>query len=108
MDDKNRTGLGDSRLPEDDPARGPTAVLLDFLIARHPGLYSVDELVRLFSSSSNMTTGSVSSWEEGVRALVADGLVHQLGRFVWASHAASAANGACGRDRRAHGRGGNS
>jgi hypothetical protein len=77
MDDKNRTGCGDSRLPEDDPASGPTPALLDFLIAHHPGLYAVDELVRLYCSPDRDVGQERLELEEGIRALVADGLVHQ-------------------------------
>jgi hypothetical protein len=88
MDDKNRTGCGDSRLPEDDPASGPTPALLDFLIAHHPGLYAIGELVALFSSPDQDVEQDRLELEEGIRELVGDGLAHQLGRFVWASHAA--------------------
>jgi hypothetical protein len=88
MDDKNRTGCGGSRLPEDDPAGGPAPALLDFLIAHHPGLYAVDELVTLFSSPEQDIEQERLELEEGIRELVGDRLAHQLGRFVWASHAA--------------------
>jgi hypothetical protein len=88
MDDKNRTRSGDSHRPQDDPAGGPTPVLLDFLIARHPGLYSIDELVRLFSSPDQDQDQERLELEEGIKTLVADGLAHRLDRFVFASHAA--------------------
>jgi hypothetical protein len=88
MDDKNRTGCGDSRLPEDDPAQGPTPALLDFLIAHHPALYAIDELVRLYSSPDQDPVQERHELEEGIKSLVGDGLAHQLHRFVWASHAA--------------------
>jgi hypothetical protein len=88
MDDKNRTGCDGSRRPEDDPASGPTPVLLDFLIARHPALYSIDELVRLFSSPGQDQAQERFELEEGIKALVGDGLAHRLDQFVFASHAA--------------------
>jgi hypothetical protein len=88
MDDKNRTGCGYSRLPEDEPASGPSPALLDFLIAHHPGLYAVDELVALFSSPEQDQAQERLELEEGIQELVGDGLAHQLGRYVWASHAA--------------------
>jgi hypothetical protein len=59
-----------------------------FLIARHPGLYAVDELVALFSSPEQDVGQERFELEEGIRQLVGDGLAHQLRRFVWASHAA--------------------
>ncbi len=88
MDDKNRTGRDDPRRLEDDPTRTPTPILLDFLIAHHPGLYEVEELVALFSSPGQDDGQERLALEEGIRQLVGDRLAHQLGRFGWASHAA--------------------
>jgi hypothetical protein len=88
MDNNNLIGSDGPCRPEDDPASGPTPVLLDFLIARHPALYSFDELVRLFSSPDDDQARQRLEIEEGVQTLVGDGLAHRLEGFVWASHAA--------------------
>jgi hypothetical protein len=88
MDNADRIDCGELRAPEADPAGGPTPALLDFLIAHYPALFSIEELVQLFSSPGQDQARERVEIEEGVDQLIADGLSHVLGGFVWASHAA--------------------
>jgi Fe2+ or Zn2+ uptake regulation protein len=62
--------------------------VLELLLDHHPGLLSIDELVR------KMTAGADTSAERdavtvALRELVEAGLAHRLGSFVFASHAAA-------------------
>jgi Fe2+ or Zn2+ uptake regulation protein len=66
--------------------------VLELLLDHHPGLLSIDELIR------EMTAGAESfaerdAIEVAVRELVEAGLAHRLGSFVFASHAAASFRG---------------
>jgi hypothetical protein len=65
----------------------PTGTVLELLLEHHPALLSVEEVVR------EMTAGAAAfeardRIEVALRRLVETGLVHRLGPFVFASHAA--------------------
>jgi Fe2+ or Zn2+ uptake regulation protein len=66
--------------------------VLELLLDHHPGVLSIDELVR------EMTAGSEAFAEQdpikvAARELVEAGLAHRLGAFVFASHAAATFRG---------------
>jgi hypothetical protein len=60
--------------------------LLAFLIAHHPALFSIEELVREFSGQ--MGADMQTYVDEGLAELAGAGLVNQLNQFVFASRAA--------------------
>lgn len=65
----------------------PAGSVLELLLEHHPALLSVEEVIR------EMTAGAESfaerdTIEVAMRELVEAGLAHQLGSFVFASHAA--------------------
>ena len=66
--------------------------VLDLLLEHHPGLLSTEEVIR------EMTAGSEAFADRdrvavALRELVEAGLAHQLGAFVFASHAAASFRG---------------
>ena len=75
----------------DDPD-GPARVLLGCLIARHPTLLSIDELVREVAGSSQEHHAARLIVDDGVSELLGSGLAHRVDGFVFASQAAMRAN----------------
>ena len=68
--------------------------LLGLLIDDHPGLWSVAELCRsLTSSSQTAEPGEIETCdtEDAIERLYAAGLIHRIGAFVFATRAAHAA-----------------
>jgi hypothetical protein len=59
--------------------------VLDFLVARHPTLLSIDELVREFAGSSDDHDGARVLVHDGLAELASWGLVNRVGDFVFAS-----------------------
>jgi aryl-alcohol dehydrogenase-like predicted oxidoreductase len=67
------------------------AALLDLLIHDHPGLWSLHELSRsLTSSSQTAATGEppAHETEDAIERLYAAGLIHRIGNYVFATRAA--------------------
>jgi hypothetical protein len=68
--------------------------LLDLLVHDHPGLWSLSELSRLLTSSTQ-TAGAneppVHEAEDAIERLYAAGLIHRVGQFVFATRAAHTA-----------------
>jgi hypothetical protein len=68
--------------------------LLDLLLVDHPGLWSLSELSRSLSSSSQAVDGhepATHETEDAIERLFAAGLIHRIGSFVFASRAAHTA-----------------
>ena len=68
--------------------------LLGLLIDDHPGLWSVGELCRsLTSSSQTAASGEIETCdtEDAIERLYAAGLIHRIGGFVFATRAAHTA-----------------
>ncbi len=68
--------------------------LLGLLIDDHPGLWSLAELNRSLTSSSQTTDGGeppTHDTEDAVERLYAAGLIHRVGQFVFATRAAHTA-----------------
>jgi hypothetical protein len=67
------------------------AALLDLLIHDYPGLWSLAELTRsLTSSSQTVDTGEppAHETEDAIERLYAAGLLHRIGSYVFATRAA--------------------
>ena len=64
------------------------SVVLGVLLDHHPGLLSIDEVVREITADSH-SFAKRDGVEVALRELVEAGLAHRLGRFVFASHAAA-------------------
>jgi hypothetical protein len=65
--------------------------LLDLLIHDHPGLWSLSELSRSLTSSSQTVSGNeppTHDTEDAIERLYAAGLIHRVGQFVFATCAA--------------------
>jgi hypothetical protein len=76
---------GDTRSPtEQDLAEQG---LLGLLLEAHPGLRSVDEILREMTDDSE-EFAERDRIENAIRDLVRVGLAHRHGRFVFATHAA--------------------
>lgn len=73
------------RCPERQDA---AATVLDLLIAHHPGLLHVDELVWLYAGGSIEHSEARSIIDDAVSELLASGLIHRLERFVFVSRGA--------------------
>ena len=71
---------------------GATRFLLGCLIARHPALLSIDELVRAFAGSMQEHHAARLLVDDGVAELLGSGLAHRVDGFVFASQAAMRAN----------------
>ncbi len=70
--------------------------VLGLLIDVHPGLWSLSELDRSLQPSSQTPGGTEPSrhiTEDTIERLYAAGLIHRVGQFVFATHAARAAVG---------------
>jgi hypothetical protein len=68
--------------------------LLGLLIHDHPGLWSLTELNRSLTSSSQTVSGNeppTHDTEDAIERLYAAGLIHRVGQFVFATRAAHAA-----------------
>ncbi len=68
--------------------------LLGLLIDDHPGLWSLAELNRSLTSSSQTADGgepSTCDTEDAVERLYAAGLIHRIGTYVFATRAAHTA-----------------
>jgi hypothetical protein len=70
----------------------PARFVLDFLIARHPSLLTVDELVCEFAGSAGESQKTRAYIDDGLAELMGSGLVHRLEDFVFASRAAMRAS----------------
>jgi hypothetical protein len=66
------------------------AATLELLLFHHPTLLSVDELVRLVAVDPE-SFAERDAIEAALGELVAAGLAHRLGSFVFATHAAVSA-----------------
>jgi hypothetical protein len=69
--------------------------LLGLLIHDHPGLWSLAELTRSLTSSSQTTGGDeppTHETENAIERLYAAGLIHRIGNYVFATHAARTAD----------------
>jgi hypothetical protein len=75
------------RIAQELSDRAAMAVL-GVLLARHPALVAVDELVREVGEAPERHGLSEPEVRDGVADLVGDGLAHRLDRFVVASRAA--------------------
>jgi hypothetical protein len=74
--------------PEPNPGPSDVAPFVhDFLVARHPALFSVNELTSEFTGPDEGENERFLI-EEAIIRLVACGLAHRLGDFVFASRAA--------------------
>jgi hypothetical protein len=62
--------------------------ILELLLEHHPGLLSIDEIVRAMTGASE-SFAERDRTEVALRELVAAGLANRLGSFVFASHAAA-------------------
>ncbi len=65
--------------------------LLDLLVHDHPGLWSLHELSRSLTSSSQTSGGDeppTHDTEDAIERLWAAGLIHRVGQFVFATRAA--------------------
>lgn len=62
--------------------------VLELLLDYHPGLLSVEEIIREMTSGAD-TFADRDPVEVATRELVEAGLAHRLGPFVFASHAAA-------------------
>jgi Fe2+ or Zn2+ uptake regulation protein len=65
----------------------PTSTVLDLLLENHPALLSVEEIIRELTAGTDEFAAR-DRIEVALRRLVETGLVHRLGSFVFASHAA--------------------
>ena len=70
-----------------DAVSDPTGTVLDLLLEHHPGLLSVEEVIREVTAGADAFDAR-DRIEVAVRRLVETGLAHRLGSFVFASHAA--------------------
>ena len=61
--------------------------VLELLLDNHPALLSVDEVIRAMTTGSD-EFGPRDRIESALRDLIAFGLAHRLGSFVFASRAA--------------------
>lgn len=80
-----------NRCRADDPD-GVARFVLGCLVARHPTLLSIDELVREFAGSSRELHAARLLIDDGVTELLGSGLAHQVDDFVFASQAAMRAS----------------
>ncbi len=67
--------------------------LLDLLIHDYPGLWSLAELNRSLTSSSETVSGCeppTHETEDAIERLYAAGLIHRIGQYVFATRAAHA------------------
>ena len=65
--------------------------LLDLLVHDHPGLWSLHELTRSLTSSSQTSGGNeppTHDTEDAIERLYAAGLIHRVGQFIFATRAA--------------------
>jgi Fe2+ or Zn2+ uptake regulation protein len=62
--------------------------VLELLLDHHPGLLSIDEVVRTMIAGAD-TFAERDAVEVALRGLVEAGLAHRLGSFVFASYAAA-------------------
>jgi Fe2+ or Zn2+ uptake regulation protein len=62
--------------------------VLELLLDQHPGLFSIDEVVRKMTASAD-TFAERDAVEVALRELVEAGLAHRFGSFVFASSAAA-------------------
>jgi hypothetical protein len=77
-----------------DAEKSLDEALLGLLIHDHPGLWSLTELNRSLTSSSQTVSGNeppTHDTEDAVERLYAAGLIHRVGQFVFATRAAHAA-----------------
>ena len=80
----------------DDREDALDQAVLGLLIDDHPGLWSLSELDRLLTPSGQTPGGTEPSrhiTEDTIERLYAAGLIHRIGQFVFATHAARAAAG---------------
>jgi len=77
------------RMQKPDPNSGDTrSFVLDFLVTRHPALFSVEELIREYTGRDDPELSQMYV-EEALISLASYGLVHRIGDFVFASRAAA-------------------
>ena len=62
--------------------------VLELLLEHHPGLLSTEEVIREMTAASEAFSDR-NRIADALRELVAAGLAHRLGGFVFASHAAA-------------------
>jgi hypothetical protein len=79
--------LGPLHPPHSDQEKAEQAVLA-LLLHTYPALLSVDEVIRALTADCPDEFGPRDSVENAVRDLVATGLVHRHGAFVFATRAA--------------------
>ncbi len=68
--------------------------LLGLLVDDHPGLWSLDELTRSLTSSSQTADGDEPpshDTEDAIERLYAAGLIHRVDQYVFATRAAHTA-----------------
>ena len=68
--------------------------LLGLLVHDHPGLWSLHELTRSLTSSSQAADGDeppAHDTEDAIERLYAAGLIHRIGQYVFATRAAHTA-----------------
>lgn len=72
-------------LPE---RQGTAAVVLDILVGQHPAMLSTTELIRLYAGGTLDVREAGPMVTDGLADLLASGLIHRLGEFVFASRSA--------------------
>jgi hypothetical protein len=73
--------MADPRPPREE--RSLPGFLLDFLVGKHPALYSIEELDRMLASPEEDPAHERFLLGEAVKILVSDGLAHRLDQFVF-------------------------
>jgi hypothetical protein len=79
--------LGPLHPPHSDEEKAEQAVLA-LLLHTHPALLSLDEVIRALTADHPDEFGPRDDYENAVRELVAAGLAHRHGAFVFATRAA--------------------
>jgi hypothetical protein len=79
--------LGPLHTPHSDEEMAEQAVFA-LLLHAHPALLSLDEVIRALTADRPDEFGPRDDYENAVRELVAAGLAHRHGAFVFATRAA--------------------
>jgi hypothetical protein len=87
--------MADRRAPEREPS--PAAFLLDFLVGKHPALFSIDELDRMLASPEEDSSRSGSCWRKPSRSWSATGSLTDSARSSLPATPASVPPACCKR-----------
>jgi hypothetical protein len=79
--------IGPTHSPHSDAEKAEQAVLA-LLLHTYPALLSIDEVIRALTADHPDESGPRDDYQNAVRDLVATGLAHRHGAFVFATRAA--------------------